>query len=132
MHRMSRWERRREEDSSDDCNVVPFDQYSIKFSSLLHMSYQIHITFFSLDTCFLALRIHELSWKKLTFWFVCCIYVHIYIFLWWILNTECLYFLEFMKLSFFGYCQICADKKLDFFFSFCSKLYEIILWRNSG
>ena len=46
MHRMSRWERRREEDSSDDCNVVPFDQYSIRFSSLLHMSYQIHITFF--------------------------------------------------------------------------------------
>ena len=39
--------RRREKDSSDDCNVLPFDQYSIKkFSSLLHMSYQIHIPFF--------------------------------------------------------------------------------------
>ena len=103
MHRMSRWERRKEKDSSDDCNVVLFDQYSITFSSLLYMSYQIHITF-SFGYSFSGSPNSWIELKEIGIFdqysirfLVYCTYLRIFFFLWWILNTECLYFLEFMN-----------------------------------
>ena len=129
MHRMSRWERRREEDSSDDCNVVPFDQYSIKFSSLLHMSYQIHITFILWILVFWLSEFMNWIERNWDFWPIFYkissllhtrTYICIFTLLWWILFLLLrIHEIEFKEIEFFWILPDMCSQEIEIFF--CSK-----------